>query len=510
MRRRAMTCAAFYRLIRSIFAVVCGLGLLAGSAGRAEAQVACEALSGFTAPDVRITAATRASTPVPLCKVDGVIGREIQFAVWLPETWNGLFVMGGQGGYAGRVESQALNLGALEKGYAVGGTDTGHVGPGGSTDASWALGNLERVVNFGHLAIHRVTATAKAVVQARYGRAAEKAYFAGCSNGGRQALMSAQRYPDDFDAIIAGAPAQDFRGVIATFLTITRAMYPDPARLDKATLSTADQQALQKAVLTKCDAADGLTDGVLADPTACTVDLATLACTAGNADGCLSREEIAAVETITKGPMLDGKPYHVGFPYGAEGIARGGWDPWLVHQKDIAGPGRPSLAYGFGLDFLRYFVKQDPAWSYTSFDLSSFTAETQALQATLSPMDPDLSAFRRRGGKLLMYHGWSDPALSAWMTTRYVDAVLARDASAANDVRLFMMPGVLHCGGGPGPDRVELLDAIERWSRGGPAPGELTASFATGGGARKLCAHPKKAVFTGKGDGRSPDQFECR
>ena len=272
-------------------------------------------MTGFTAPDVRITAAARAATPVRLCKVDGVIGREIHFALWLPETWNGKFVMGGQGGYAGRVESQALAMGALEKGYAVAGTDTGHVGPGGGTDGSGALGDLERIVNYGHLAIHRVTATAKAAVQARYGRAAEKAYFGGCSNGGRQALMSAQRYPEDFDAIIAGAPAQDIRGVIATFLTITRAMYPDPAQVSTPTLSMADQQALQKAVLAKCDAADGLTDGVLADPTTCTIDLSTLACRAGNEDGCLSRDEIAAVETITKGPMLAGKPYHVGFPY---------------------------------------------------------------------------------------------------------------------------------------------------------------------------------------------------
>ncbi len=176
--------------------------------------------------------------------------------------------------------------------------------------------------------MHRVTATAKAAVQARYGRAADKAYFAGCSNGGRQALMEAQRYPQDFDAILAGAPAQDIRGVIATFMTITQAMYPDPAQMTTPTLSTADQQALQKAVLTKCDAADGLTDGVLTDPTTCTVDLATLACKAGNQDGCLSRAEIAAIETITKGPMLAGKPYHVGFPYGAEAIARGGGPGW--------------------------------------------------------------------------------------------------------------------------------------------------------------------------------------
>ena len=175
----------------------------------------------------------------------------------------------------------------------------------------------------------------------------------------------------------------------------------------------------------------------------------------------------------------------------------------------MAGPGRPTLAYGFGLDFLRYFVKQDPTWSYTAFDVSTFTAETALLQATLSPMDPDLSAFRGRGGKLLMYHGWSDPALSALMTTRYFDAVMTRDPSAAGDVRLFMLPGVLHCGGGPGPDRVDFLGALDAWARGGPAPAELTAGFAAGGG-RKVCAHPKKAVYKGTGDGRSPDQFECR
>jgi feruloyl esterase len=510
MRRTDMAWSAFYRVIRRSFAVCAGLTGVAVAAAPAQAQLACEAMRTFSAPDVRITEATAAATPVPLCKVDGVIGTEIRFTLRLPDTWNGMFVMGGQGGFAGRVESQAIGMGALEKGYAVAGTDTGHVGPGGGTDGSWALGNLERVVNYAHAAIHRVTATAKAIVAARYGRAADKAYFAGCSNGGREGLMAAQRYPDDFDAIVAGAPAQDIRGVIATFLTITRVMYPDPAQLRTPILSAGDQEALQKTVLATCDAADGLKDGILADPGSCTIDLKSLACPGANADDCLTPAEIAAVETITKGPMLDGKPYHVGFPYGGEGIERGGWAPWLVGAGDVAGPGRPSLAYGFGLDFLRYFVKQDPAWSYTSFDLSTFTAEMKTLQATLSPMDPDLSAFRKRGGKLLIYHGWSDPALSAWMTTRYFDAVIARDASAADDVRLFMMPGVLHCTGGPGPDRLDVLDAVDRWSRGGPPPTELTVGFASGGGARKLCAHPKTAVFTGSGDGRSPEQFECR
>jgi hypothetical protein len=507
MRRKVMGSAAFYRVIRPSFAVA--LAGLASSARAADAQPACDALRTFTSPDVTITAATPTGTPVPLCKVDGVIGKELRFSVWLPETWNGKFVMGGQGGFAGRVESQALAMGALEKGYAVAGTDTGHAAIG-ATDGSWALGNLERIVNYAHAGIHRVTVTAKAVVRARYGKPADKAYFAGCSNGGRQALISAQRYPDDFDGIIAGAPAQDFRALIAAFVTTTKAMYPDPARLETSILSKGDEQALQKAVLARCDAADGLTDGVLGDPAACTVDLGTLACKAGNADGCLTPEETAAVETITKGPMLNGKPYHVGFPYGAEGLERGGWGLWLVGSANQTGPNRPSLAYGFGVDFVRYFVEQDPAWSYTSFDLASYDARARLIQATLSPMDPDLSAFRARGARLLMYHGWSDPALSAYMTTRYVDAVLARDGSAANDVRLFMMPGVLHCAGGPGPDRVDYLAALDEWSSGGPAPSELTAGFAKGGGARRLCAYPKKAVFTGTGDGRSPDQFTCR
>jgi hypothetical protein len=356
--------------------------------------------------------------------------------------------------------------------------------------------------------VHRVTATAKAAVKTRYGRAPEKSYFAGCSNGGREGLMSAQRYPDDFDAIIAGAPAQDIRGIIAGFLHITRAMFPDPAQLSTPTLSLADLQALQKAVLAACDASDGLTDGVMTDPTACRFDLKTIACPSGNQDGCLSEAEIAAVESITKGPMLDGKPYHVGFPYGAEGDPRG-WARWLIGMDNAGGPGRPSLAYGFGVDFLRYFVKQDPTWSYKDFNLSTFTEETKALQATLSPMDPDLAAFRSKGGKLLMYHGWSDPALSPLMTTRYVDAVFAKDAAAKNDVKLFMLPGMLHCIGGPGPDRVDYLEALDKWASGGAAPEELTAGFATGG-ARKVCAYPKKAVYKGTGDGRSPDQFDCR
>lgn len=487
---------------------VCVLTLSMAMAGTAQAQVACESMKSFQSPDVKITAAAPATSPVPLCKVDGVIGKELNFSVWLPDAWNGKFVMGGQGGYAGRVESQAMSMQALQKGYAIAGTDTGHSGPGGATDGAWALENLERVVNYAHAGIHRVTETSKAAVKARYGRAPEKSYFAGCSNGGREALISAQRYPNDFDAIVAGAPAQDIRGIIATFMNTTKTMYPDPTKVDKAVLSLADQQALGKAVLAKCDAADGLSDGIMTDPTTCKFDPKTIACKAGNQDGCLSKEEIAVVESITKGPILNGKPYHVGFPYGGEGNP-GGWASWLGGMSNVGGAGRPSLAYGFAYDFLRYFVKQDPNWSYKDFNLATFTNETKALQATISPSDPDLSAFRAKGGKLLIYHGWSDSALSPLMSIRYVNEVFAKDATAKADVKLFMLPGVLHCAGGPGPDRIDYLDAIDKWSSGGAAPEELTASFAAGG-TRNVCAYPKTQTYKGTGDGKSADQFECK
>jgi pimeloyl-ACP methyl ester carboxylesterase len=480
--------------------------LAMAASGAASAQTACAQLKDVSFPDVRITEAVTATSPVAHCKVGGVIGKETNFAVWLPDNWNGKFVMGGQGGFAGSVENQAMTMGALQKGYATAGTDTGH--KAATPDGSWALGEMERIVNYAHAAIHRTTEVAKHTVKARYGRPAQKSYFAGCSNGGRQALMSAQRYPNDFDAIVAGAPALDFTYISTGFLTITKAMYPDPANLAAPTLSTADREALGKAVLARCDKSDGLEDGVLSDPLSCKFDPATIACKGANAEGCLSKAEIAAVNAVTRPVEVGGKTYFPGFPFGAEANVAG-WGTWLVGRKDMIAPGVPSLAHGFGVGFARYFVKQDPAWTTAKFDAAQFAKDAAFMTKTLSANDPDLSAFRGRGGKLLMYHGWADAALSPMMSTGYVDQVYAKDATARNDVRLFMMPGVLHCTGGTGPDRVDYLDIIDKWANGGGAPDELTAGFASGGGGRKLCAYPKKAVFAGTGDGRDPAQFRC-
>ena len=482
--------------------------LAMATAGTAQAQVACESLKGFTAPEVKITAASPAATPVPLCKLDGVVGKEINFSIWLPDAWNGKFVMGGQGGFAGRVESQAMGMNALQRGYAIAGTDTGHTGPAGATDGIWAMGDLERIVNYAHAAIHRVTVTSKSLLQSRYGRAPDKTYFAGCSNGGREALMAAQRYPDDFDGIIAGAPAIDFQGITAAFATVTQKMYPDPNKLDAPVLDKAARDVVSKAVLAKCDDLDGLKDGIMADPRQCKFDIKTIQCKGGAKADCLTAPQVAAVEAIIKGPMVNGKPFHVGFPYGGE-FNDAGWGAWLAGRKDGAGAGRPSLAYGFSTDFMRYFVKQDPKWNHNQLNLATLPGDMKAVQATLSPTSVDLSAYRNSGGKLLMYHGWSDSALSPFMSTNYLDKVYANDATAKNDVRLFMMPGVMHCAGGPGPDRADYLDVLDKWVAGGPAPEEITSGFASGG-ARKLCAYPKQAVYKGTGDGKSPDQFDCK
>jgi hypothetical protein len=495
-------------LARGMKAAVCGAALLAIGAGAASAQVSCDSLKGLQFPDVRVTDAVAAATPVPHCKVSGVIGKELKFAVWMPDAWNGKFVMGGQGGFAGTVESQAMALGALQKGYATAGTDTGHVSTGPAA-GNWALGEMERIVNYGHLGIHRTTQVAKTTVSARYGRAAAKSYFAGCSNGGRQALMSAQRYPEDFDAIVAGAPALDFHRVSAQFVTITQKVYPNPNDLSKPVLGKPDREALGKAILAACDEDDGLKDGILGDPTTCRFKTQSMACRGGNTDTCLSKPELAAVNAIHNGPAKGINSRRPGFPFGGEQFD-GGWGAWLTGAKDALGPGTPSLALGFGVGLVKYFVTQDVNYNYMTYDPARPPPGSDFILKTLSANNPDLSAFRARGGKLLMYHGWSDSALSPYMSLDYVDAVYGRDAAARGDVRLFMLPGVLHCTGGPGPDRLDALDAIDAWAGGGAAPEELTVGFAQGGGARKVCAYPKKPVFKGQGDGRSPDQFECK
>ncbi|UCH44535.1 MAG: tannase/feruloyl esterase family alpha/beta hydrolase [Nitrospiraceae bacterium] len=478
-------------------------------------------------PDVTISSVTQETQPAPHCKVAGVIGTETNFELLLPETWNGKFVMGGGGGFVGSVMNTSLLFGSLQAGYATVGTDTGHQGH--PLDASWAHNNLERLVNFGHQAVHRTAVTAKALIKAYYQNDIARSYFTGCSRGGSQGLMAAQRYPEDFDGIVAGAPAYNWIGIAAAATQITRAMYPDPNNLQAAVVGPKEQELIETSYLAMCDEQDGIKDGILNDPRQCKFDVATLLCTGEKTDSCLSKEQLAAVKVIYEGPKdSKGNALFYGFPFGGE-TAVGGWPRWLtgglkyqadldefqggVDTGDFAAPVSPSAYYGFGNGIMKYFIYNDPEWSYVNYNYDLLKKDSERVAETLNATNPDLSAFRKRGGKLILYSGWSDAAAPGTAVVGYYDDVLTHDKTAAKDTRLFMMPGVEHCFGGPGPSFVNFLTEIDQWFATGKAPEQVTALWLDETmqptDSRPVCAYPKVAKYDGKGDTRNAASFSC-
>jgi feruloyl esterase len=495
--------------------VLIGTTLAASVAGvatiAATADSTCTRLKQLDLPDVRVTEATDvpAATSGPLtvahCRVAGVIGTEIKFSLLMPEAWNHKFMMGGGGGFAGSVSNQALEpdflpTPVLDLGYATVGTDTGHQGSG--IDASWALHNLERQVNYGFLGVHRTAAVAKAIIRRYYGADATRSYFFGCSNGGRQALMEAQRFPDDFDGVVAGAPAADFTATAAQFIKDSRAQFPDPANLTPL-IPVAALQSVATQLVEKCDAIDGVKDGVIEDPRRCKVDPSTLTG--------LSAAQRTALEAIYAPTRAGGDTIFPAQPFGGEETLQG-WPLWISGAPPRPGqPQSPSLRYAFGTQFFKFFVFGDPSWDYRTYDLSTWKADTKNLSPVLNATNPDLDAFKAKGHKLLIWHGWSDAALSALATTKYFEEVVARDPKADDYVRLFMLPGVLHCAGGPGPDRVDWVSAIDAWLNGTP-PERLIASKISNAATtrtRPLCPYPQEAIYTGSGSTDEAENFVC-
>ena len=479
-------------------------------------------------PDVNLTSATFESAPVPHCKVAGVIGPEIHFELLLPETWNGKFVMGGGGGFVGSVMNTSLAYGSLQAGYATAGTDTGHQGH--PIDASWAYNNLERLVNFGHQAVHRTAVTAKALTKAHYQNDVGRSYFTGCSRGGGQALMEAQRYPNDFDGIVAGAPAMNWvPGLGALATQISKAMYPDPNNLQEAIVGPKEQELIESSYLKMCDEQDGIKDGILNDPRQCKFEVSTLLCTGDKTNLCLTKEQLAAVKVIYDGPKdSKGNALFYGYPFGGE-TAAGGWSRWLtgglkyqadleefqggVDTGDFEAPATPSAHYSFGNGIMKYFVYNDPDWTYTDYNYDDLRKDSERVAETLNSVNPDLSAFRKRGGKLIIYSGWSDNAAPGPAFVGYYEDVLTHDKTAVEDVRLFMMPGVEHCFGGPGPSFVNFLTEIDQWVESGTAPEQVPAYWLDEkmqpNGSRPVCAYPQVARYDGKGDTRDASSFSC-
>ena len=488
-----------------VLAAALSVGLAVLAAGQTQKDD-CSSLSSLRLPDVRIseavavTAATTGQVRAAHCRVNGVIGTEIRFSLLLPDSWNGKFFMGGGGGFVGSIQNSAITT--VNQGYATVGTDTGHESSG--TDASWAYNNLERQLNFGYLAVHRTAEVAKAIVASYYSRPASRNYFQGCSRGGGQALMEAQRFPEDFDGIIAGAPAYDWTGFAAQMLRNMQALFPDPKNLTP--MFTPDTlKGVESAIVAACDVIDGVKDGIIDDPRQCRFDVDTLSS--------LTPAQKKALKVIYAPTTNREGEIHPAQPFGGEGQTAG-WPTWITGTQTPAAAGQaPSLRFAFGTGVYKYLVFNNPDWDYSTYDFNNWKKDTALAASFLNATDTNLQPFRNHGGKLILWHGWADPALTPLASIRYYEQVVARDPAAADAFRMFLLPGVLHCGGGLGPDTADWTAAVDNWVEHGQAPERVIATRTANGAAimsRPLCPYPQKAVYSGAGSTNEAESFVCR
>lgn len=448
-----------------------------------------------------------ASSNLPgFCRVAGTIrpsaDSDIKFEVWMPlENWNSRFEGVGNGGLAGSISYPAMSE-AVRGGYAAGSTDTGHVTePAG--EARWALGHPEKIIDFGYRAVHEMTVQSKAIVTAFYGDNPRYSYWNGCSEGGNQALGEAQRYPADYNGILAGAPANNFSRLQTAGNWISQAIHADPQTF----LSASKLPALASAVLAACDANDGVKDGLLEDPRTCHFDPATLLCKSGDSPDCLTAAQITGLMKVYDGPKnpRTGEPLYPGHMRGGEA----GWGTWIA-GTDV--PPR-NAQHGIQLPFFRYFVFDNPDWDWKTLDFDKDIAlADRKAGAIVNQVNPDLKPFRDGGGKLLQYHGWNDPAISPLNSVNYFTSVQEKMGNTQDFYRLFMMPGMGHCQGGPGPDQFDKMTILSQWVEAGKAPDQITASHATNGQVdrtRPLCAYPKVAKYKGSGSIDDASNFAC-
>ncbi len=491
------------------------LGALVGAAVAGNlAAATCESLAKLVLPNTTLTTAQTVAagsfsppTGQPIanlpsfCRVAGVIhpveDSLISFEVWIPSSgWNGKFYGIGNGGFAGSIGYSALAA-AVRRGDAAASTDTGHSTATGEPNASWALNHPQKVIDFGYRAIHETAVKGKAIVGAFYGSAVQHAYFNSCSNGGRQALMEAQSYPEDYDGIVAGAPANYWTHLLTSALWDTEALLGAPGSY----IPAAKLPAIETAVLAACDALDGVKDGVVDDPSQCHFDPSTLLCKGADADSCLSAAQVDALRKLYSGP---GPRIFPGHAVGGEG-GPGGWAAW------VTGPApEKSLGFEFGTQFFKDMVYQDAKWDYRTFDLEHGVRKADEKMAhDLNATDADLKPFARRGGKLILYHGWSDAAISPYNSINYYNQVAAKlkAKETAAFLRLYMAPGVQHCGGGPGPNSFDMNKPMETWVEQGVAPGPIVATRQ--GRSRPLCPYPEVARWKGSGSTDDAANFSC-
>lgn len=451
------------------------------------------------------------TAPVDFCRVRTRLhptrDSDILVEAWLPDNWKGKLLGVGGGGFSGGYATAAISLrGALEQGYAGVSTDVGHPA---TESAKWAFGHQQKLIDYAYRGNHLAAVVAKQAITAFYGTPAKRTYFHGCSNGGRDALMEVSRFPQDYDGVIAGAPAASWTPMLTSFVANRRALFgPSGASKLGTKLSL-----INNAVVAKCDALDGVSDGILEDPRKCQFDPAELQCKpgAGESNSCLSAAEVGVARQIYQGTFLkSGKQLMSGFAVGSEAS---GWDEWLTSEK--------SLQSNFGDEFFRWMVHGDASWDMTRFDIDRDFAAAQSQVGFLNSDNSDIRRFVRRGGKLIMYHGWNDAAVSPFNTVRYFEAARQRSDPGGNNTRLFMAPGMGHCFAGPGPNTFDMLPELDRWVEQGPPPEQVIASkypndlFALlripqkALRTRPLCAWPKVARYKGMGSTDDAANFTC-
>ncbi|MFV0386319.1 DUF6351 family protein [Paracoccus sp. (in: a-proteobacteria)] len=477
--------------------------------------VGCNQLASLNMKDVIFIKTTRVESDdlPPFCRVQGIIRPEIQFEIALPDNWNRRLYMFGNGGYAGRDLSGSGRLAyrdnALRHGFMSVQQNTGH------DDRTAPLGefadnDLERLVDYTHRAVHVTVETAKELAEVYYSDRPSYSYWDGCSTGGRQGLMSAQRYPGDFDGIVAGAPVLDFSN------TQIWGVY-NAQQLEKAPISAAQLPALSKAVMTKCDAIDGLEDGLITDPRNCAFEPGTdlQQCDGEAGDSCFTAGQIAALQGIAKGVTVDGKQVFPAVPWGVEGLdpsGESGWNAWIVSEN---GPSR-QLAYGESfLQNMALLPMRGTDIDWRTFDIEKRYTEIGMIRDLVDANDPDLSGFARHGGRMITYFGWADPALNPLMGVNYYESVRQQMGAdqTADFYRLFMVPGMFHCRGGYGPDRFDAMLPLMKWVEMGQAPEQIVAGQYEETNlvrTRPLCPYPKVAVYAGTGDTTVAKNFSCR
>ena len=489
--------------------------------GAAAASAAtCESLASLALPDTTITSAQvvaagaltlptggfpSAVSPKNLpafCRVAATIrpskDSDIKIEVWLPaEGWNGKFQGVGNGGWLGAIVYPSL-MEALQRGYAVAGTDTGH--EGGVMDGSFALGHPEKVIDFGYRAVHEMTVQGKAITKAFYDQAPRYSYWNGCSSGGKQGLKEAQRFPNDYDGIVAGAPANYWTHLTAGTVYVGAVTHKDPASF----IPPGKYPVIHKAVIAACDAVDGLKDGLIDDPRRCHFNPKELECKGEDAPTCLTSAQAEAVKKIYA-PATNPRTNEAFFP----GLEPGSELGWML----MAGGKEPSE---IGMAEFRNIVYHDPKWDWRTFDFDKGIAEADKIDhGIITATDPNLKPFFSHGGKLLIYHGWADPLIAPENSINYYTSVLDKmggASKAADSVRLFMAPGMDHCFGGEGPNTFDSLAALETWVENRKAPEQIIASHGAPGRAdrtRPLCPYPQVAKYKGSGSVDDAANFVC-